>query len=634
LVLIAVLALAYANSFPGAFFFDDDAAVLQNTSIRQWREVLWPPVEAGIGGRPFANITFALTYAVVGYGPAAYHATNLLIHAAAALVLFALARRTLLLPRIRPFLADGEITARLAGGSSQATGLALAIAAVWALHPLATNIVDYASQRTEGLMALLYLTTLYAYVRSTEERPTLWSTIAVVACLLGMATKEDMVTAPALVWLYDRTFISDGFVDALKRHGGRIAAIASTWILLAALMAMSRLSARGIGFGLSHNAFQYALTETRSIIRYLQLSLWPHSLVFDYGPIYVGWSHAWWSVALLLAALAGTLWSLWRWPIIGFAAAWFFITVSPSSSVIPIVEQPCAENRVYLPLVGVVALVALVGYRFARRHAIAALLVAAAALGMATYHRNPAFASELAVWSDTVFRRPENPRALNNLGNAWLKQDRFEQASPYFEWALELDPHYADARNNRGVVLLRRNRPAEALEEFKRAAEDKSKYADAYYNEGEAYLQLHRDADAVPVLRQSLEIAPDNPKAHNNLGIALLDLHQIPEAIAEERRAIALNPRLPEAHYNLGNALRDSGDRAGALQEFDATLAIDPRYSRAHNNAGVILLDEGRIAEAAARFKAALEIDPKYPEAKSNLALAERRLREQATAKQ
>lgn len=646
--LFAAVWLAYANSFPGAFFFDDEAAVVENTSIRSlhaWRDVLWPPIEAGIGGRPFANITFALNYAFAGNNPAPYHATNLLIHIGSAIVLFALVRFTLLLPRWN---------ARI---GTLATPLACATAAIWALHPLATNIVNYASQRTEGLMALLFLITLYAYARSAVTLPAPagstdlsaagergdtrpfhvsgWSVIAVTACALGMATKEDMVTAPAIVLLYDRTFLTGSFAGALRNHGGRLLALASTWALLAGLMLNSHLSARGIGFGFNHTAYDYALTETRSIVRYLQLALWPRSLVFDYGPLYVhGWREAWWTIALLGSAIAATVWALVRAPVLGFCGAWFFVTLSPSSSVVPVVEQPCAENRVYLPLVGIAVLVAIALYFVARRRALLALGLAALALGISTHRRNPAFASELAIWTDTVARRPENSRAENNLGNALLKIGRADDAKPHFERALQLDPDYADAHNNLGVVMLRHNRPLDALAAFKRAAECKPKYADAYYNQGEAYLQLHRDEDAIAALRRSLELAPNNPKAHNNLGIALLNLRRIPEAIEEERRAIELKPGLPEAHYNLANALRDSGDRDGALREFNAALAIDPQYARAHNNAGVVLLDLGRVNEAAQRFRTALAIDPNYPEAKSNLELAQRRLREKATAKQ
>ena len=642
-ILIAI-GIAYTNSFPGAFFFDDEQAIVQNASIRNlfsWH-VLWPPVQAGIGGRPFANITFALNYALAGksFDPAGYHAVNVAIHLAAVAVLFALARRTLLLPSMREQFGR------------HATWIAALVAALWGLDPLQTNVVDYMSQRTEELMALLYLITLYAYLRSvTSETPLglalprgsgvkptatgavepatgdsrrRWTTVAFVACALGMATKEDMVTAPVIALLYDRTFVSGGFTTALRKHGAQLRALGATWVLLAGLMMTSKLSARGVGLSLK-NPFTYAITECHSILNYLQLSVWPHPLVFDYGTdFYFGTVEQAIPFVLAMAALlALTVYTLRRAPLVGFALTWFLVLLSPSSSVVPVAQQPCAENRVYLPAVGIIALVVVAAYRTLGRRSLPALAIAAAALGIATHTRNPVFKNELAIWSDTVAKRPTNPRAENNLGNALLKAGRAADAMPHFEQAIKLSPTYADAHNNRGVVLLQLHKPQDALVEFRRAVELKNDYADAWYNIGEAYLEMRQDANAVEPLERSLKLNPNNPKAHNNLGIALLDLGKVPESIEHEQRAVALSPDLPEAHYNLANSLARAKRFEEALAEYDATLRVAPNYARAYNNAGVILLNQGKRAEAREKFEAALRIDPAYPEAKSNLALVQ-----------
>jgi protein O-mannosyl-transferase len=572
--------------------------------------VLWPPVAAGIGGRPVVNLTFALNYAIGGYGVAGYHAVNLAIHLATALILFGLTRRTLL----RPTLRD-----RFAGIADQVAGL---VALFWALHPLQANITDYVSQRTEGMMAGFYVLTLYAFLRSIEQRSAGWATTAVAACALGMGTKEGMVTAPVMVLLYDRTFISRTFVDAWRRHWRTYAGLAATWLLLAGLMYTSKLSARGVGFGLGSSAVEYGLTECRSVIRYLQLCLWPYPLIFDYGPDYVRQvKDVLPSILALLAAIGVTMAALRKSPAIGFAAAWFFLVLAPSSSVVPVVQQPCAENRPYLAIAGIVALVIVLSYRALGRRALVALAVASAALGLTTAARNPAFGSELHLWADTVAKRPENARAENNLGNALLKTGRTADAAPYFDAALRFSPRYADAHNNRGVTLLRLGRPADALPEFRTAIEIKPTYADAFYNLGEAYLQLAQPEQAIKALERALSMAPDNPKAHNNLGIAYLDAGRLEGSLREERRALELDPAMPEAHYNLGNSLAKAGDGPGAVAEFEAALRLDPKFARAHNNAGVALLHLGRPREAALHFEAALRIDPHYPEAKRNLTL-------------
>src|SRR5207253_2214235 len=88
--------------------------------------------------------------------------------------------------------------------------LAPAVALIWALHPLQTETVIYATQRTELLMALFYLATLYCSMRywlTADSRAT-WLVLAILACLCGMASKEVMVTAPVMVLLFERTFIA------------------------------------------------------------------------------------------------------------------------------------------------------------------------------------------------------------------------------------------------------------------------------------------------------------------------------------------------------------------------------------------------------------------------------------------
>lgn len=610
-IAVAVIA-AYLNSFPGGYFFDDDDAILRNETVRDlthWR-VLWPPEAAGIGGRPVANISFALNYALNGYDITGYHAVNVAIHIASALLLFVLTRRTLSSPSLPVSF------------TSAPNGIASIVALLWALHPLQTNVTDYISQRTEGLMAMFYLLTLYGFIRSVDERSPTWGGISIAACFLGMGTKEGMVTAPVMILLYDRTFISGSFRAAITRHASKYVGLAAAWGLLAALMVTSKLSARGIGFGLGQSAYTYGLTEFRSVVRYLQLTLWPHPLIFDYGQDYIQRLRDVLPAALALVPVLGaTIYALRYYPLPGFAAAWFFITLAPSSSVVPVVQQPCAENRPYLALAGIMALVTTLAYRSIGRRALVALSVAGVALGVATAARNPAFGNELAMWWDTVARHPENARAENNLGNALLKLGRIDEAARYFDAAIKFSPTYADAHNNRGVVLLRSHRPAEALSEFETAAKLKPTYADAYYNLGEAYLQLGQPTEAIVALQTSLHLAPLNPKAHNNLGIAYLDAGKVEDSIREERLALKLDPELPEAHYNLGNSLARAGKEVEAIGEFEMAIRLNPNFARAHNNAGVALLHLGRMEEAGRHFEAALRIDPQYPEPQRNLTL-------------
>ena len=133
-----------------------------------------------------------------------FHAVNLLIHLLAALVLFGVVRRTLLTSSLKEQF----------GGA--ASGLAMAVALIWAVHPLLTESVTYLTQRTESLMGLFFLLTLYCAIRGASSgHPWRWYAVAIAACALGMGAKEVMATAPIVVLLYDRCFLSGSFREAL-----------------------------------------------------------------------------------------------------------------------------------------------------------------------------------------------------------------------------------------------------------------------------------------------------------------------------------------------------------------------------------------------------------------------------------
>ena len=265
--------LAYGNSLSVPFIFDDLHAIVENPSIRHfwsWTSFLPPPGGSGVSGRPLVSLTLALNFALGGLDVRGYHATNLALHICAALALFGLVRRTIAL------LASG------AGAAS--TAVALAIALIWEVHPLETESVTCVIQRNEVMIGLFYLLTLYCFARFAGGGRRSWGFLSVVACLLGMASKEVMVTAPLIVLLYDRTFVAGTWAEAWRRRRRYYFSLAATWLLLAALLVHQGGSRGGAaGFGLGITPWTYALTQCRAVVHNLRLAFWPRPLIFDYG---------------------------------------------------------------------------------------------------------------------------------------------------------------------------------------------------------------------------------------------------------------------------------------------------------------------------------------------------------------
>jgi protein O-mannosyl-transferase len=554
LLIVLAGSLAYASSFRGVFVFDDIPALTDNPSIRSFRSALQPPLGLTTSGRPVLNLSFALNYAsaptgvrdaftpdhpggeaAVRLNARGYHAVNLAVHLAAALTLFGLAR----LAFASPPLANRT--------GAIATPAAAAVAALWAVHPLTTQAVTYVVQRAESLMGLFYLLTLYCAARAVGAPPARrrwWVIAAVAACALGMGTKEPMITAPLMVMLWDVVFGRGTTPGGPRQRWWLYAALWGTLIIPIAIamtgetqgrLALGLIArpeqAEAVGVGGTWTAWTYLLAQTDVVLHYLRLAFVPWPLVFDhYGWVPPG-SLA--SVAsqgaVLVVLLALSIGGLLRRHPAGFAGAWFFVILAPTSSIVPIPTEIAAEHRMYLPLAGVIALVVgsaavwLGSDRRAEarrgmvgRSRVAAVLAVAlvALLSVLTHARNQDYASDARLWQDTVEKRPSNARARYNHGLNLMKAGRFEEAAAQMEIA--------------------------------------------------AALPADRETAAA---------------VHLQLGAALSAQGRVDDGIAHLERALALDPELPDADLILGQAYSDRGDAGRAIGHFRAALARTPDNS-------------------------------------------------------
>jgi hypothetical protein len=532
-VLLAAV-VAYHNSFGGTFVLDDLQSIVRNPTLRS----LWPlsgplaPMPSGgltVSGRPILNLSFAINYAISGTGIWSYHALNLLIHFAAGLTLFGIVRRTL--ERI---------------GHPAAAPLATIAAALWIAHPLQTESVTYVVQRAESLMGLLYLFTLYAAIRSVDSRrPRLWYGAAVVACALGMGTKEVMVTAPLLLLLYDRTFLAGSFMEAWRQRKGLYVALALTWIPLFWLVAITGTRDDSAGFGVapwwSHAAMQFP-----AMARYLWLSLWPHPLIIDYGLIE---PRGVWDVLpyafVVLPLLAVTAWGLIHnkpWALLG---AWFFLILAPTSSVLPSARQTFSEHRMYLPLAAVIVAAVLALFWLLQQRIRTTVLVGAlwaAILCLITVDRNADYRSELALYANVVTTFPNNAYGRFAFGTALLVEGRAEEALGHLEAAAKLKSDDKAIQINRAYALLRMNRAAEAVAGYEAGFRLGPVSPETFLGYAAALVSSGRTQEGMDYFSEYTQRRPQDAAAHFTVGQLLLAAGNRQAAIAYLQRAQAIAP--------------------------------------------------------------------------------------------
>jgi tetratricopeptide (TPR) repeat protein len=527
LLVVVVLGLAaYANALAGPMVFDDLSEVRDNPFV--------PDLSAMATGfhatRPrfVAYLSFALNHWLFGPGAVGYHAVNVAIHLATALLVYALVRITFRTPRLRG--------SALAPHADVVAGVA---AVLFVAHPIQTQAVTYIVQRVTSLAAMFYVGAVVLYARSrlypAERwgRRAAWYASSLVAALLATRTKEIAFTLPAAIALYELCFLEP---DRGRRWLGLIpfAAVAA-FIPLEMLLQPGRPPGLGALATASRvqtqmGRLEYLLTQGPVIVAYLFLILLPIGQSLDHDfPLHGSLDLEVASAGLVLASLLALAVFLLRRTssrtgrpldsanrLVAFGILWWFLALSVESSFIPIVDV-MNEHRVYLPSVGAFAAIAVGIWFLARRLAgttRAAPVAAMVGLGLglvlagATLARNRVWSSDVALWADATRKAPDKARPVLNLGTALIEAGRAPDAIAPLRRAVALDSTSGFAHAQLGAALLTVGRPSEGETELREALRFAPADPEATFNLAMLLWQTGRADEARGWYRHFLEVAP------------------------------------------------------------------------------------------------------------------------------
>ncbi len=606
-VLLVVLVLV--SFWPGmrfGFTYDDHPAILQNPTIERlsaMNAVLSPPAQTPVAGRPVVNLTLALNYAMHGHDPLGYHLFNLGVHVVSVLLVWSIVRRTLAWMASEHGRKNGWINGGMRRGMRG--GVSGGVAGLWGVHPLQTETVVYATQRTELLFAMFLLLTMDAAGRvwnaKTSRQRAGWSVVAIVACAIGMGCKEVMLVTPVLMVLYHRAFVSEVGPAGEKSWGEKWRNTwQREWVLFVGLMLTGLVwlglmwgapRSGSVGWGHGVSMWDYLRMQAQAIAMYMRLAVWPMGLSIAHADPSV---EPWWVWALpgamIVMLLCVMVYAWARQPRVGFLLAWFFILLAPTSSFVPIVTEVVAERRMYLPLLAmVVAFVWLIRcHRADRTSWVIYGLVLAMCVGM-TWVRLRDYRDEISLWASAVRVSPNSARALNGLGMAYGQAGEPAAAIEAFEQAIALRPNFFEAHNNLGV---------------------------AYDHQGDA-------VRAIGHFEMALRSRDDDALTHENLGAVRYQLGEFDRAARHFGLALEYGVRRPGLVFNLATAL----DRAGRLDEslkyYEESVANRPGHAAWRAAYGTTLARLGRYVEAASQLRQVLAIDPGNAIARDNLAILE-----------
>jgi tetratricopeptide (TPR) repeat protein len=572
---------AFANSLTNGFVYDDGQIIRDNPRLERWWDLptlfgtsYWDvPTRDLQLYRPLTIMSFAVDRAVLGPGPFGVHLMNVLANALIAVLVYGLAWRL-----------------------TQRRGLALAVALLFGLHPVHTEVVANGVGRAELYAMLAVLGS--AHLHLTHVRGTIGPTgtgpagrVGRLGCLVGalalylvaLLFKESAIVLPGLLLLMEWLVLRAGRVGAMLPRIGAYALYAlPLGVYLAARLAV-------VGFGspaaqevmADASTLQRVLYVSETTWRYLgqlTLPLWLCAEYADYTTLIQPTLATPVTLAALVAWLGAAAVIVWlvrrrQWLLL-FGLAWFGLALLPVSNLLVPIGTVRADRLLFLPSLGFVLVLAQLVADLARRQRVAgvALLIALLALyGWRTVTRNRVWHDQTTFWTVTARQNPGSALAALMAGVQHEEAGDFAAAEQAYQRAWELRDgagfFYKDAHLKYAIRLQQRNERQAAAQRY----------------------------------RLVLERFPDDPTALVNLGQLLFgDDPTRAEAIQLLQRAVAIQPDDHVARFYLGLAYRRDGQRTVALQEVDAAIALHPEQPDYWGAKALRLRELGHESEAAA----------------------------------
>ena len=569
IALAAVTLLLYARAFHYGFIdYDDNQYVRENPMVKaglSWAGIRWAFTTIFYANwHPLAWISHMLDVQLFGMNTGWFHAVNVVLHTAAAVLLFlALQRMT-----------------------RQPWRCAI-VAAIFALHPLHVESVAWISERKDVLSTFLEMVALLLYARFVESR-TVGRYLAVFAVFaLALMAKPMLVTFPLVLLLLDfwplrraewplrwaqwKPLVMEKLpLLALSAIGSVMTFIAQhSYGAVVALQRFPVLSR------LENSALAY--------VAYIGTALWPVNLAVFYPASPLDAAGAVLAALFLLGVTAAVLRFAKSRPYLATGWFWYLGILAPVIGIVQVGAQSRADRYTYVPLVGLsMAVVWLVADWAGRQRAAAVVAgLILAALGAGTYHQLGYWESSRELFEHTLAITEKNPIMNNDLGVVLAADGDYPGAAAEYQKAIAILPDYSDARANLGHALLKMGQFQQAAAQLDEALRLQPTQAEAHADVGLLMAAQGDYASSARHLSEALRLKPDDAVNESNLCFALLHSGETDQALRHCREALRLKPDLPDAHFNLGNVLVAQGQIAEARAEFTRSVSLNPANAAA-----------------------------------------------------
>lgn len=540
---------------------------------------------------PLTWISLMCDGSLYGTQPGGYHVTNLVLHIANVLLVFA---------------TFSKMTRRVLPSAF--------VAALFAVHPLHVQSVAWVAERKDVLSMFFGLCALYAYVGYAQSGRIGRLVLSVFFFLCSLCSKQTFVTLPFVLLLLDywplariagwrpgssgedsatadQTQSADQNFDAgaVRARSVRFLVLEKFpfFALSAAFCVLATVAQSRGGAVLSLDVIPLGSRILNALVvyrLYLQKALVPTGLVayYPHPGSRLGLGEVAISVVFLAGVTALAAVSFRRRPYLIVGWLWYLGTLVPMIGLVQLSGQQMADRYTYLPLLGCYLAIAWLGASLAATWKLRPALVKSIATivivlyGSVAYVQADYWRDSITLFGHAVAVGEENPYSLTTLGWAFVNAGRFDEARPPLERAIKLTPDFAQPQFLLGCVLQKQSRFQEAAEHFRAALATDDANAAAHLNLGTILMAQRQYPAARRELDRAVELDKGNPRAEAMSAELCLHLRQYDEAIAHARRGLELDSNPTRYRRLIVVALREQGRLDEAIEQVRQQLAAEP----------------------------------------------------------
>lgn len=587
--------------------FDDNLYVFNNPHVLSgvnrasllwmWRGIVcsnWHPV---------TMFTHMLDVQLFGANPGPAHLVNAFLHTSNVILLFGLLN----------YLTGAFWRSSFA-------------AALFALHPTRVESVAWISERKDVLSAFFFMLILWMYARyaQSDKKKRIFYLSALGFYVLGLMSKPMLVTVPVMLLLLDLWPLERirSFREGINRIIEKI-----PFFALSAASCLATLWAQQKTIG-SLEKFTVAMRLENAVYsygRYLLKTVWPHPLVAFYPyDADIPFMRIGLSAAALLAISVLAVWQMKRQPWILTGWLWFVLMLIPVIGLVQVGAQAMAERYTYLPYIGLFMMGAwllepLARWNGFRRWVPALCILLLILCARETWSYAHVWKNSISLFEHALKVSERNYVAHNNLGLAYFKAGRVEDAIHQYARSIAINAYHSRAYNNMASALSDKGDMEKAVEMYLKAIALNPKDPEPYYSMGVLCAKQGRHEKAIMYYQEAIRLNPEDQDAQNNLGNVYLRDKKFKEAGEHYRRALEIYPKYDRALYGLGESERIQGRLDEALAYYEKAAAANPDYAKAWLGIGKTQKARGDLVHAAKAFQKALELDGELEEARREM---------------